>query len=189
MAIVRSISKSIGDFVREGDRAAVKQTMTPEPGPDRPGSMDRRELPVDNKRGQENTEETSKAGTPWGFFLVLAAILVVAIVYSVSILALKDKITPETVFGAMAACFTVIGTLVGTYFGIKAGLDGQDKLRQTLARTGDSSRERPQEDIERNRDRRGGGQQQDGLQGGTREHGERRHGEHKERQGWDGGGV
>src|SRR5919202_2861427 len=100
--------------------------------------MDRREISVAEEREQGYTEETPKAGTPWGFFLVLAAIFVVAIVYSVSIYALaaKGNITPETVFGAMAACFTVIGTLVGTYFGVKAGLDGQDKMKQTLARAG-----------------------------------------------------
>jgi hypothetical protein len=116
---------------------------------------------MDGEREHEYTEEAQALGTPWGFILVLAAIVVVAIVYSVSILALGTKLTPETVFGAMAACFTVIGTLVGTYFGLKAGLDGQDKLRQTLARgTGgtDRPRQRPLDANEQNRDGKGSGQ-------------------------------
>jgi hypothetical protein len=152
--------------------------------------MERRELPVDKEQGQ-NTEETPKAGTPWGFFLVLAAIVVVAIVYSVSIyaLALKDNLTPETVFGAMAACFTVIGTLVGTYFGIKAGLDGQDKVRQTLDRATDSFRQRSQGGSERNEDRKGGGQPPRGEKSTAPELQELGRGEHAKEQGWKGGSV
>jgi hypothetical protein len=113
---------------------------------------------LDGEREQRYTEGTPKPGIPWGFVLVLAAIVVVAIVYSVSIyaLALKNNLTAETVFGAMAACFTVIGTLVGTYFGIKAGLDGQDKVRQTLDRATDDFRQRSQGGSERNGDRKGG---------------------------------
>lgn len=88
---------------------------------------------MNEERGRQCAQEVEKPGTPWGFFLVLAAIVVVAIVYSATIY-LIDQRTPEVVFGAIAACFTVIGTLVGTYFGIQAGLDGQDKLKQTLAR-------------------------------------------------------
>jgi hypothetical protein len=128
--------------------------------------MDRRELPVNGERRQENGGD-EKPGKPWGFFLVLAAIVVVAIVYSGSIIALSiaNKVTAETVFGAMAACFTVIGTLVGTYFGVKAGLDGQDKLKQTLARVTDGSRQHPLDADERNRDGQGSGQRVRGEQG------------------------
>lgn len=150
--------------------------MMPEPGVDWPGSMERRELPVDKERGQQNTEDAPKAGTPWGFFLVLAAIVVVAIMYSVTIFFIDQK-DPEVVFGAMAASFTVIGTLVGTYFGIKAGLDGQDKAKETLSKAVGSPGERPQLSIEENGDRRKRGQPAEELKGGTREHG------------WDGEGV
>lgn len=112
---------------------------------------------MNSGRGQQNGGGDEKPGTPWGFFLVLAAIVVVAIVYSVSIIALgmADNLTAETVFGAMAACFTVIGTLVGTYFGVKAGLDGQDKLKQTLARVTDGPKHDALDADERNRDGKG----------------------------------
>ncbi len=97
---------------------------------------------MDGGRERQYTEESPQPGRPWGFFLVLASIIVVAFVYSVSIIVLylNGSLTPETVFGAMAACFTVIGTLVGTYFGVKAGLDGQDKLKQALSRDIDAPR-------------------------------------------------
>jgi hypothetical protein len=149
--------------------------------------MERRELPVDKEQGQ-NTEETPKAGTPWGFFLVLAAIVVVAIMYSVTIYHVNGK-SPETVFGAMAASFTVIGTLVGTYFGVKAGLDGQDKVRQTLDRATDRVRQRSQGGNERNGDRKGGGQPPRGEKSTAPELQELGRGEHAKEQGWKGGSV
>lgn len=146
--------------------------------------MDGREHPVNNEQGQEGPQK----GTPWGFFLVLAAIVVVAIMYSVTIFLIEDK-TPETVFGAMAASFTVIGTLVGTYFGVKAGLDGQDKLRQTLAGAGDGPRERRQFGTEYNGDHRERDQAAAERQRATRELQELRQGKHEGRQDWDGEGV
>ena len=83
---------------------------------------------MDGRLGQRGAG--SDRGRRWGFVLVLGAIVVVAIMYTVTIYALTQaQRTPETVFGAMAASFAVIGTLVGTYFGIKAGLDGQDKVK------------------------------------------------------------
>jgi hypothetical protein len=153
--------------------------------------MDRRNLPVDEKRGQENLEEAPKAGTPWGFFLVLAAIVVVAIVYSVSIiaLALKGNLTAETVFGAMAACFTVIGTLVGTYFGIKAGLDGQDKVKDTVRRVIGESDNLLRIHTEMNGDQKREGRPAEEPQRGARERRERSQGEPEERRGWEGVGV
>jgi len=45
----------------------------------------------------------------------------------------------------MSGALALIGTLVGTYFGIKAGLDGQDKVKETM--------ERAARDEERRRER------------------------------------
>src|SRR5215217_96524 len=89
--------------------------------------MDGRELLVNNEQGQESTGGQQQS-RPWGFWLVL-----VTVVYSVTMYAIgKDIKTPATALGAMTAAFAVIGTLVGTYFGIKAGLDGQDKVKETV---------------------------------------------------------
>jgi hypothetical protein len=106
---------------------------------------------VDDERGRERTDELLRS-RPYGFFLVLAAILVVALMYSVTMVILRDQIAPSTAIGAMSAAFAVIGTLVGTYFGIKAGLDGQDKVKEAASRIrGDENR--PRGPIRRERDR------------------------------------
>ena len=143
---------------------------------------------MNEERGRESAQEAEKPGTPWGFFLVLAAIVVVAVVYSVTIY-LIDQRTPEVVFGAMAACFTVIGTLVGTYFGVKAGLDGQDKLKQTLARIDYGRRDYSQDDTDRSGDRTEKGRQAEDGQRKTRDPQEIGKGSAVERRDWDGGSV
>jgi len=94
--------------------------------------MDEREFPVNDEQGHQSIDSPQRS-RPWGFWLVLAAIVMVAIVYSVTMLTIGREIrTPATALGAMTAAFAVIGTLVGTYFGIKAGLDGQDKVKETV---------------------------------------------------------
>lgn len=145
---------------------------------------------MDDRQGQQSTGEGAQQKPAYGFYLVLAAIVVVAIMYSVTLLLIGDsQRTPETVFGAMAASFTVIGTLVGTYFGIKAGLDGQDKVKQALTRAGDSSIERPQVEPERNGGRRIGASTAEEPLVGPHEPRVRRRGDSEDRQGWEGGGV
>ena len=99
---------------------------------DRRGSRDRREPRVENDRGSEIPEVTQPPGKPWGFFLVLAAVVVVAVMYLVTMFSIPN-IPPATAIGAMSGALALIGTLVGTYFGIKAGLDGQEKVKETMA--------------------------------------------------------
>jgi hypothetical protein len=111
--------------------------------------MDGRELPVNNERGNKSTEEGPQRGLPWGFFLVLGAIVVVAAMYLVTMRSIPN-IPPETAVGAMSGALALIGTLVGTYFGIKAGLDGQDKVKQTMA---SAAREEERREEERRRER------------------------------------
>lgn len=145
-------------------------------------------------RGQRGAGEGSQRGTPWGFYLVLAAIVVVAIMYSVTIYFIEDR-SPETVFGAMAASFTVIGTLVGTYFGIKAGLDGQDKMKEGVGRAAEAreDRERERERGERNAGRNGGqrGERrpEEDEAGGLHGPNVRRRADQEDRQEWEGVGV
>ncbi len=94
---------------------------------------------------------------------MLAAIVAVVIMYSwtVSQLGTQNR-APEVVFGAMAASFTVIGTLVGTYFGIKAGLDGQDRIKDSVGRlNGRGERGRPN-NVQRDGDPSGGKRQANG---------------------------
>src|SRR3712207_3376508 len=86
---------------------------------------------LDGGRAAGRKPGRAKSGPVLGFLLVLAAILVVAIVYIVTMFAVGPTIrTPTTAIGAMTAAFAVIGTLVGTYFGVKACLDGLEKVRK-----------------------------------------------------------
>jgi hypothetical protein len=149
--------------------------------------MDGKELPVNNGQAQQ---EGSQRGTPWGFVLVLAAIVVVGIMYSVTIFAIgNENRTPETVFGAMAASFTVIGTLVGTYFGIKAGLDGQDKVKDAVAKANADSEDRPPARVQRDGDRTNGKPRAEGKSGGTSEPGKPERSDADEQQDWEKVGV
>lgn len=109
-------------------------TRRPEAGLDRPGSTNGRELRLAD--GQEDASAPSpERGKPWGFLLVLTAVVVIAVMYAVTMLTIGQQIqNPTTAIGAMTAAFTVISTLVGIYFGIKAGLDGQDKAKEMVDR-------------------------------------------------------
>src|SRR5215207_3359028 len=171
----RTTDLSVRDAERD-DRATIERRRTPEYEMDGSETRDIRERSWEDYQGYESTD-TPQPAKPWGFFLVLAAIVVVALMYSVTMVILRDDIAPATAIGAMSAAFAVIGTLVGTYFGIKAGLDGQDKVRETLSRGVGSSRERLQVSTERNGGRRRGEQPAEEEQQGTREHRERRRGE------------
>jgi len=128
----RTTDLSVRDAERD-DRATIERRRTPEYEMDGSETRDIRERSWEDYQGYESTD-TPQPAKPWGFFLVLAAIVVVALMYSVTMVILRDDIAPATAIGAMSAAFAVIGTLVGTYFGIKAGLDGQDKVRDTVSR-------------------------------------------------------
>ena len=113
----------VRDIEREEERAD---------GADRRASRDRRERLAENDRRYESAAGP-QSSKPWGFFLVLAAIVVVAAMYLVTMRSIPN-IPPETAVGAMSGALALIGTLVGTYFGIKAGLDGQEKVKESVDR-------------------------------------------------------
>jgi hypothetical protein len=142
---------------------------------------------VDDEQGRENIVGPQQ-GKPWGFYLVLAAIVLVTVVFSVTMVFIGEEIRdPATAIGAMTAAFAVIGTLVGTYFGIKAGLDGQDKVKETVTRAirGDAEqrqRERSRGAVEGRRDRQRSQEQQRGERE-RRERGERERRERGDNEG------
>lgn len=109
-------------------------TRRPERGMDQPDSANGRESRPADGQGY-TSEQKSERGTPWGFLLVLTAVVVIAIIYAVTMFTIGPEIqNPTTAIGAMTVAFTVISTLVGIYFGIKAGLDGQDKAKEMVDR-------------------------------------------------------
>jgi hypothetical protein len=128
----RSTDLDVRDAERE-DRPARERRRAPEYDGESSEMTAVREHSWEDYRGFESAD-TPQPVRPYGFFLVLAAMVVVALMYSVTMFILRGSIAPATAIGAMSAAFAVIGTLVGTYFGIKAGLDGQDKVKETVSR-------------------------------------------------------
>lgn len=108
------------------------ETRRSERGMDQPDSANGRESLLADGQGDKGAQ-TSERGTPWGFLLVLAAVVMITVIYAVTMLTIGPEIqNPTTAIGAMTVAFTVISTLVGIYFGIKAGLDGQDKAKEIV---------------------------------------------------------
>jgi hypothetical protein len=60
----------------------------------------------------------------YGFFIVLIGLLVVLTVFIIAILRLENASDATAVIGAVTG---VIGTLVGTFFGIHVGSEGKEK--------------------------------------------------------------
>lgn len=109
------------------------------------GTANGREFRSAGEQGYRSAERSSRSTTPWGFLLVLASIVVIAVMYSVTMLTIGQSIrTPTTAIAAMASVFPIISALVGTYFGVKAGLDGQDKAKEMMDKAINSER-RPRE--------------------------------------------
>lgn len=126
---------SVSDTERHADGSATEPPRLSEPGPGRLGSMGGRQYLEESIQQPGGTDRVQPT-RPLGFWLVLAAIFVVAVIYSVTMLTIGTEIrSPSTAIGAMTTAFAVIGTLVGTYFGIKAGLDGQEKMKDAANRT------------------------------------------------------
>jgi uncharacterized protein YacL len=140
---------------------------------DRPAADE--EAEEGNRSVGERLKRAQGRSTPaYGFRLIRYAVgAVTAIFVSVLVYALLAE--PD-VFGsatqliaAMSAAFTIIGSMVAAYFGIKAGLDGQDKLND--------ARDREREQMRRDRKAERSGSEHNG------QHDPRRKGGQDEQQG------
>ena len=79
---------------------------------------------------------------PYGFWLVRWSVSAIVIIFVVTVglgLWLDKFTTAAQLLAAMAAAFTAIGSLAGAYFGVKSGLDAQDKLNE--ARNGERAQQ------------------------------------------------
>src|SRR5215208_4954900 len=73
-------------------------------------------------------ETKTQRSTPYGFFVVGLALLVLLVVFIVTMSIFRPVFTDATaVTTALSSLFTVIGTVVGAYFGIKLSSDTADK--------------------------------------------------------------
>jgi len=73
---------------------------------------------------------------PWGMIVALVAILAVS-VGSVWVLVTYQGIfqAPTDVTSVLGSWFTVVGTIVGAYYGIKAGSDANNAAQATIQTT------------------------------------------------------
>jgi hypothetical protein len=79
--------------------------------------------------GGGQQQGSPKATPAYAFWLILVSIVVVTATFLLTMLIFKETLLEDgpLVIAAMSSSFTVIGTLVGTYFGIKAGRDTQEQ--------------------------------------------------------------
>jgi hypothetical protein len=117
--------------------------------------------PADKKNGGEGGEggvggflerwrgRTGAAYAAYGFRLVRFAVGAIVVIF-VSALLYASLVEPDIfksatqLTAAMAAAFAVIAGMVSAYFGIKAGLDGQDRVNDGR----DRERENARKDLE-----------------------------------------
>jgi|SRR5215217_2410751 len=78
--------------------------------------------------------EAQKA-SPYAFYVVTLALVLVSLVAFSTMLIFRGLFENATdVTAVLSSLFAVVGTLVGTYFGIKASSDTSDKARDTIER-------------------------------------------------------
>jgi hypothetical protein len=73
------------------------------------------------------------ASPPWNMYVVLAALILVSVGAIVVLLTYRSVFETATdVTTVLGSWFTVVGTIVGAYFGIKATSDIADKTQGTI---------------------------------------------------------
>src|SRR5919206_4168824 len=85
----------------------------------------------------ERDNVTPGPSKPWAFVLVLSAILCVTVIFLVVWLTPAPSVFTQSsqVIAALTATFGVIGTLVGTYFGVKSSSDARDTVERVQKAT------------------------------------------------------
>ena len=79
-------------------------------------------------------------GRPYAFYVVALAFIVVLIAFVVAMGIFRGLFEEAAeVTTALSSLFTVIGTVLGAYFGIKVSSDTNDKTRGVIERANDTS--------------------------------------------------
>jgi hypothetical protein len=86
-------------------------------------------------QGNEEDGAPPAQTTPWAFYVVIIAFLCVTLVFLVVWLYPTPKIFTRSsqVIAVLSTTFGIIGTLVGTYFGIKTTGDARDTVERVNA--------------------------------------------------------
>jgi hypothetical protein len=111
--------------------------MTDESNREEPGaSQVGQGSPQDTKKGPADTEKNAA----YGFWLATITLVLVTLVALLAMLIFKDVFQNVTdVTTILGALFTVVGTVVGAYFGIKTSGDTRDKLQGTIDKANETA--------------------------------------------------
>jgi hypothetical protein len=91
--------------------------------------------PAEAEQGNELDGARPAQTTPWAFYVVIIAFLCVTVVFLVVWLYPTPEIFTQSsqVIAVLSTTFGIIGTLVGTYFGIKTTGDARDTVERVNA--------------------------------------------------------
>jgi hypothetical protein len=90
----------------------------------------------DTKNGSADTEKRPA----YGFWLATITLVLISLVAFSAMWIFKDVFENATdVTTVLGALFTVVGTVVGTYFGIKTSGDTRDKLQTTIDKANETA--------------------------------------------------
>ncbi len=89
-------------------------------------------IPTRGTQGSGQEGEAPPQSKPWAFIVVVIAIVCVTIVFLVVWLVPTPEVFNQSsqIIAVLTATFGVIGTLVGTYFGIKTTGDARDTVER-----------------------------------------------------------
>ena len=94
---------------------------------------------MDQRREADTASGTDTASRPYAFYVVVFALSLVSIVFLVTIVVgtLKGLFAAEQITTALGSLFTLVGSVVGTYFGIKISGDTTEKTQGAIERAND----------------------------------------------------
>ena len=88
----------------------------------------------------DQRRESDTAGRPYAFYVVALAFIVVLIAFVVAMVIFRGLFEEAAeVTTALSSLFTVIGTVLGAYFGIKVSSDTTDKTRGAIEKANDTT--------------------------------------------------
>jgi hypothetical protein len=126
-----------GETMTEGSHSPERSRRgNAEANPERLGTVVNNKQPVPTLAKDNQGEGQDGAGAPpsppWAFVVVVIAIVCVTGIFLAVWLIPTPKVFGESsqVIAVLSSTFAVIGTLVGTYFGIKTSGDARDSIER-----------------------------------------------------------
>jgi len=131
------MSTSDNTATPEGTRSPSNSEVSPPPPPPT--------LPPPPPPPPSPPDEEPPPKPPYNFYFAIGSVGATAVAYILTILIFRGLIeAPEDVAivsGALGVLFTLIGTIAGTFFGIKSSSDTQDKARAAESKANERTQE------------------------------------------------